>query len=260
MAERSAGARDDRGGTAPPAAGSFGDVLVRLAGERPNLVVITGADIGPAAWFAEVWPDRVLTVPPLMARLSIAEGIVRGGGDAVTVLEPEVVELAVRAEAGVLAVSETPAHLALAHRAALDVMQPGWEDDLPVLLVGGLSSSTTTVLFLPERTPASGSAPAPLVLGEQRVLHRGRDGLVLGAGPTAPVARAVAEALAEDHCQVTALDSHTVTGASGVEASLLLDHLLVGGLDVERAAALSAVPVGGGIPAVAERVRAALSR
>ncbi|MGI9018678.1 MAG: hypothetical protein ACR2HR_16505 [Euzebya sp.] len=232
--------------------------MVRLAGERPNLLVVAGEDIGAAAWFAEVWPERVLTVPPLLTRLGIGEGIIRGGGDSLIMLDSEVTDLPVLPESGIVMVSQTPAHLRLAYRAGLDICQPGWIEDLPALLVGALGHPQTTLLFLPPVTPSSGDPPPPTTFGQRRVLHRGGDGLLLGAGATAPAARRIAQALAQLHLQVTALDSHTITAASDLDAFVLHDHVLVGPLDVPRATALTQVAVAGDLATVVSRVQQAL--
>ena len=243
---------------AQPTGGGFADVLVRLAGERPNMLVLSGEDPGPATWFAEIWPERVLTVPPLPTRVAIAEGITIGGGEAIVVVDPDTPELSVPPDAGILLVSTDAAHLGLAHRFGLDVCQPGWVEDLPALLVGALGSATSTLLFL--ATPTEGPAatprpPAPTSFGEHRVLHGGGAGLVLGAGATAPLARDVAAVLERRHVEVTALDMHSITAASGLGAGLLHDHLLVGPVDTPRAAALTQVPVGDGdVSSVADRI------
>ena len=157
--------------TAGQHASGFADVLVRLAGERPNMLVVAGEDPGPATWFAEVWPERVVTVPPLPTRVAVAEGIGMGGGEAVVVIDPDVTELPVPPSAGILLVSETPAHLGLAFRFGIDVCQPGWAEDLPAMLVGALGSSSTTLLYLAATT--DDRPPPPTSYGDRRVLNRG---------------------------------------------------------------------------------------
>jgi hypothetical protein len=161
-------------------------------------------------------------------------------------------------DVGMVLVSTDPSHLSLAFRARVEVCQPGWAADLPALLVGALGSRGATLLFLVEQVGGAGAAPSPTTFGEQRVLHRGPAGLVIGSGATAPVAREVAAALARRQVEVTALDLHTISPESVVDAGLLHDHLLVGPLSVPRAAALDQVPVDGGTAVVAERVRQAL--
>jgi hypothetical protein len=245
-------------GSAPSPAEAFGEVLVRLAGERPSLVLLTGEDPGPVAWFAEIWPERVLVVPPVPTRVAVAEGVVHGGGDAVVLLDGDLAELPA-AEAGIVLATVDPAHLHLAFRARVEVCQPGWTADVPALLVGALGTPTPTLLHLPA-VAAVGEAPPPTTFGEQRPLHRGRSGLVLGGGATAATARAAARALARRHLDVTALDLHTIDPASGVDAGLLHDHLLVGPLDAPRAAALQAVPADGTPGEVADRLALLLAR
>lgn len=228
-------------------AAAFGDVLVRLAGERPNLLLVAGADPGPAVWFADIWPERVLTVGPLATRVGVAEGIAVGGGDALVVLDGEVAELPVPADARVVCATTDPGHLHLAFRAGVGVCAPGWAADLPALLVGALGADGPTVLYLPDHDAADeadpGAPPPPTTFAEQRVLHRGPAGLVLGAGRTAPLARSVADGLARRRIEVTALDLHTISPGTGVDAGLLHDHLLVGPATAPRAAAMDAVPV-----------------
>ncbi|CAN5232768.1 hypothetical protein BH23ACT9_BH23ACT9_12720 [soil metagenome] len=241
--------------------GAFGDLLVRLAGDRPDAVVVAGVDPGPAAWFAEVWPERVLTVPPLQARMAIAEGIVRGGGAALVVLEPQATVLPVDVGAGIVVISQTPAHLHLAHRAGVVVVQPGWDEDVPLALAGALEDPRTVLLHLPA-TVGEGTdrppVPLALPLGDPRVLHRGAAGLVIGAGATAPAAAAVAAHLRGRHLEVTALDMTVITPGSGLDAALLHEHLLVGPHSTPRAAALEAVPVGTDPGDLASRVGAVL--
>lgn len=256
---------DERGrrGRGAGHAGGLGDVLVRLAGERPGLVVLTGADPGPATWFAEVWPERVLTVPAPHARLSIAEGVRRGGADAVVVWDPEATSLPLDPAAGVVVASATPGHLAMARRAGVDVAQPGWPQDLSVILGAVLDQPGSVLLHLPELGQVGAAHPAPAAvvsLDGPRVLHRGRDGMVVGAGATARYAAAVAAELSGEGVQVTALEMVVITPRSGVDPALLHDHLLVGGLDAPRAAALAEVAVDADLAVLLHAVRAALLR
>ncbi len=246
--------------TTQPTGGGFADILVRLAGERPNMLVLSGEDPGPATWFAEIWPERVLTVPPLPTRVAIAEGITIGGGEAIVVVDADTTELPVPPDAGILLVSTEPSHLGLAHRFGLDVCQAGWVEDLPALLVGALGSPASALLHLGPVVTGSvsdgaGRPPAPTSFGTHRVLHRGGAGLVLGAGATAPLARDVAGVLARRHVEVTALDMHSITAASGLDAGLLREHLLVGPVDTPRAAALTQVAVDDGdVTSLADRI------
>ncbi|HUG83010.1 MAG TPA: hypothetical protein VMM13_00515 [Euzebya sp.] len=230
-----------------PVAAGLGEVLVRLAADKPGLLVVAGIDPGPATWFAEVWPERVLTVPPPHARLAVAEGIIAGGQDVVVMWDGDATTLPLAPEVAVLVVSAAPAHLRLAHRAAITVVQPGWPEDLPVALLGALDLDVGVLLHLPDHGDVAARGPLPLALplGGPRVLRRGRDGLVIGAGATAAVAAAVGDGLAVRRRHVTALDAAMITPGSGLDAALLHDHLLVGALDSPRAEALVAVAVDG---------------
>lgn len=247
-----------RGGGGSVGAGGLGDALVRLAGDRPGLVVLAGPDPGPAAWFAEIWPERVLTVPAPHARLAIAEGIGRAGAGAVVVWDPDATSLPLDPAAGVVVASVTPSHLALAFRAGVAVLQPGWPPDLPALLLGALDRPGSALLHIPEGADDQPHPAAPVSLDGPRVLHRGRDGMVVGAGATAALAAAVAADLAGRGVQVTALEMAVLTPRSGVDPALLHDHLLVGGLDAPRAAALTEVAVGTDFAVLVRAVQAAL--
>lgn len=223
----------------------FGEVLVRLAGERPGLLVVAGNDATLVTWFTDIWPERVVTVPPSGSRLRVAQGIAIGGGDAVVVLDETVEALPAGIDAPMLLLSDDPRHLTMAHRAGITVCQAGWPQDLPALLVGALGSDGPTLLHLADPLPGLPRMPDPgrTSFGEPRVLHRGAQGLLVGAGPTAPVAALVAQQLARGQLEVTAVDSHTLGPDSGIDARITLDHLLVGPLSAPRAGALEQVPV-----------------
>ena len=224
---------------------SFGEVLVRLAGERPGLLVVSGPDTSLVSWFTQIWPERLVTVDPAASRLSVGQGIRRGGGEAIVVLDETVSVLPSVMTAPMVLLSADRMHLGAAHRAGTTVCQPGWELDLPALLIGALGADEPVVLHLPEPLPGLPEQPDPerTSFGDPRVLHRGRRGLVIGAGPTAPVAAWVARRLAGQQVDVLALDSHTMGADSGVDTELLADHLLVGPIDAPRAGALDAVRV-----------------
>lgn len=227
------------------AGNSFGEVLVRLAGERPGLLVVAGNDASLVTWFADIWPERVVTVPPSGSRMRVAQGIALGGGDAVVVLDQTTEVLPAGIDAPMLLLTDDPAHLTMAHRAGITVCQAGWAQDLPALLVGALGSDGPTLLHVTDPLPGLPKMPDPgrTTFGEPRVLHRGQQGLLVGAGRTAPVAALVAQQLARGQLDVTAVDSHTLGPDSGIDARVTLDHLLVGPLSAPRAGALQQVPV-----------------
>ena len=230
---------------APSLAQSFGEVLVRLAGERPGLLVVSGPDTSLVSWFTQIWPERLVTVAPAASRLSVGQGIRRGGGEAIVVLDETVGVLPSGLTAPMVLLSADRMHLGAAHRAGITVCQPGWELDVPALLIGSLGADEPVMLHLPEPMEGLPEQPDPerTSFGDPRVLHRGRRGLVVGAGPTAPVAAWVARRLAGQQVDVLALDSHTMGADSGVDTDVLVDHLLVGPVTAPRAGALEAVRV-----------------
>ena len=244
---------------------AFGEVLVRLAGERPGLLVVTGADPSSVAWFTEVWPERTLTVVPPATRVLVGAGVVAGGGEAVVVTDGG--DLGHVGERPVVLLTSDPEQVSAAYRAGITVCQPGWQQDLPALLVGALGAGRPVLLHLAE--PQKGLPvvidPERTSFGDPRVLHRGRDGVVVGSGPTAPAAAIVAGRLATEHVQVSALDTHTLTPESGVDPTVLLDHLLVGRATAPRAGAMEAVRVdpgdlGGTVAAVRRALRLMATR
>lgn len=222
-----------------------GEQLVRLAGERPELLAVAGNDPGPLAWFSQIWPERTITVQPGATRLSLAQGITRGGGQAVVVLDDQVTVMADVHRTPVLMISTDPSHCRDAYRAGVTVCQAGWPRDLTTLLVGALDAREPVLVVLHE--PLAGwDAPipaTPAAFGEPRILQRGRQGLLVGSGPTSPVAVALAEHLSGRQVTLTTVDSHTVTPDSGVDPTVLSTHVLVGPLTAPRAGALTAVEV-----------------
>ena len=155
---------------------SFGEVLVRLAGERPGLLVVSGPDTSLVSWFTQIWPERLVTVAPAASRLSVGQGIRRGGGEAIVVLDETVSVLPSVMTAPMVLLSADRMHLGAAHRAGTTVCQPGWELDLPALLIGALGADEPVVLHLPEPLPGLPEQPDPerTSFGDPRVLHRGR--------------------------------------------------------------------------------------
>ncbi|MEE8602679.1 hypothetical protein [Euzebya tangerina] len=230
-------------------------VLVQLAGEHSNFTVLCGEDVGPAEAFARTWPERLLTVPPLAARVAVAEGVRRAGGQAVVVLEAGIEQLPVHADGGVVMLSQRDDHIRLAFRAGIHVVQPAWVPDVPRLLGGALQAGYTTLLRPPDVLGAIEDAPAPTSIGAHRMFHRGSDGLVIGAGRTAAICREVGLVLARADIGITTMDLHTVTPESGLDAGILADHLLVGPLDSPRAAAMAAVAVDDKISSVVRSVK-----
>ena len=230
-------------------------VLVQRAGEHSNFTVLCGDDIGSAAAFSQTWPERLITVPPLETRLAMAEGVSRAGGEAVVILEGGIDQLPVPVDVGVVMLSLSDEHLHLAFRAGVHVVQPAWVPDVTRLLHGSLRAGHSTLLRSPDLLGSRDGAPPAATFGAHRMFHRGGNGLVIGAGGTAPVCREVGTLLARADIGVTTMDLHTVTPGSGVDASLLPDHLLVGPLDTPRAAAMTAIPVSGTVSDLARRVR-----
>lgn len=241
---------------------ALGEAVVRLAERRQDLTLIAGHDPRPLDWFADMWPSRVLAVPPPQARMAVAEGVVRAGAQAVVVLEPSLTDLPPAPAVGVVLVSTHAGHVAAAQRAGVAIVQPGWVEDLPDLVRGALRLDRPVLLHLPDLDALAGAATRPdpptLPLGGPRVLRRGRQGVVIGAGPTARVASWVGSHLVGRQRQVTVLDLVLITPESDVDASLLTTHLLIGPADSPRAAAMTAVPVADQPLQTAERVLAAL--
>lgn len=222
---------------------AFGEVLVRLAGERPGLLAVTGVDQDLVAWFTDVWPERTLTVVPGATRALVGQGVAAGGGDAVVVVDAD--GLTALGPQPVVLLTDDVAAVSAAYRAGVTVCQPGWQQDLPALLVGALGAGRPVLLHLAEPAPGLPAVidPERTTFGDPRVLQRGPDGLVVGSGPTAPAAALVARRLAAEHVHVTALDSHTLTPESGVDPAVLCTDLLVGSPRAPRAGALQAVRV-----------------
>lgn len=224
---------------------TFADALATRIGDDTGLRVVVGADPGPAAWLLEAWPDRVVPAAGPTSFLAIADGIRLAGMAAVAWLDREIRDLSgsVRGtRRPLLLASERPAHASAAYRAGVTVVQPAFSRDVAPLLAQVLASDDVVAMVLSaQREP--NHAWEPPALGEQRVVHRGARGVLLGGGPTAALLAPVARSLAAREVHVTALDAHTLTARSGVDPGLLADHLLAGPTSATRAEALTAIPV-----------------
>ena len=232
---------------APPLHEAVAEVLLRLLDTRADLMVVVGSDPGPVGWVAQLRPDRFVAAPGPTSRLTVADGLRLAGCAVVTVLDAGIADLAQPASYGPAHVllTELATHLGAAYRAGLTVMQPAWRTDVMHLATAALDGDGSVLLRVHGRAlppPRSGVDTAPGD-GAQRVLHRGRAGLVLGAGATAPDAADVARMLAGRGVDVTALDAHTIRPGTGVDPQLTDAHLLVGPLDAQRAEALTPVRV-----------------
>ena len=198
---------------APPLHEAVAEVLLRLLDTRADLMVVVGSDPGPVGWVAQLRPDRFVAAPGPTSRLTVADGLRLAGCAVVTVLDAGIADLAQPASYGPAHVllTELATHLGAAYRAGLTVMQPAWRTDVMHLAAAALDGDGSVLLRVHGRAlppPRSGVDTAPGD-GAQRVLHRGRAGLVLGAGATAPDAADVARMLAGRGVDVTALDAHT---------------------------------------------------
>lgn len=237
---------------APPLYEALADVLLRLLDARADLMVVVGADAGPVEWVAQRRPERFVAAPGATSRLTVADGLRLGGCAVVTVLDAGIADLAQPAHYGQphLLLTEQAGHLGAAYRAGLTVMQPAWRTDVAPLAAAALAGPGSVLLRVHPRTvaPPRGDADAPPAAGGQRVLHRGPDGLVIGAGATASDAGDVARMLAGRGTHVTALDAHTITPSTGIDPSSTDAHLLVGRKDAARAEALVKVKVAPGDP------------
>lgn len=237
---------------APPLYEALADVLLRLLDARPELMVVVGADPGPVAWVTQRRPERFAVAPGATSRLTVADGLRLAGCAVVTVLDAGIGDLAQPADYGRphLLLTEQAAHLGAAYRAGLTVMQPAWRTDVAPLAEAALAAPGSVLLRVHPRTvpPPRGDADAAPTAGPQRLLHRGPDGLVIGAGATASDAGDVARMLAGRGTHVTALDAHTITPGTGIDPASTDAHLLVGRMDATRAEALKKVPVTPGDP------------
>lgn len=232
--------------TAAPLLATASDVLVRLAGERPDLRVVVGRDPGPAAWLLEVYPDRVVVAPGTTSRIAVGDGVRIAGCTPVTVLDREVTDLGdAAAQPGPhLLLTRHGEHLAAAYRARLTVVQPAWDADVEPLVVAALAEPAPVLcrLHTGGATPPRGTELGPPVLGQHRVLHRGAGGLVLAAGQHAGLLAHLARMMAGREVHVTAIEAHTLRPGTGVDPALTDANLLVGSLGAGRAEALTPVP------------------
>lgn len=239
-----------------PLESALSEAATRLASRRPALMVLSAGDPGPLAWFAEVWPDRSITIGPPRTRMDAAIGVARSDGRALVVLsEAEAAEL--QPAAGCVVIATGPGLLGAAYRRHMAVCQPSRPGDVEPLLDGAVDHRDGVLLWLPHRW-VSGTGPGAAVFGEHRTFTRGARGLLLGAGATAGAAARIGRLLAGRDMPVTALEAATVLPATGVDASLLVDHLLVGPLSTPRASALTAVAVTAEEEATVRSVMAAL--
>ena len=232
--------------SAAPLLAAASDALVRLAGERPELRAVVGRDPGPAAWFLEVWPGRVVVAPGATSRLAVGDGVRTAGCTPVTVLDRDVADLGDVADrpGPHLLLTRHGEHLAAAYRARLVAVQPAWASDVAPLVEAALGEPAPVVLRLHASAGAAprGTDVAAPVLGQHRVLHRGTAGLVLGAGAHAPLLADIARMLAGREVHVTAVEAHTLRPGTGIDPGLTDAHLLVGPAGAGQAEALTPVP------------------
>lgn len=223
------------------------DVLLRLA-SAGELMVVVGRDPGPARWCMRDCPDQVVVAPGVASRFAVADGVWIGGRRVVTVLEDRLVDLEPAVACGHANVLLTThaAHLAAARDAGLIAVQPGWPGDVEPLLRDALGAPEPVLIHLHACTVEARAPEQPSELGSNRILHRGRAGLLVAAGAGAPLLVHVTASLAAKAIDVTAVEMHTIRPSTGVDPTCTDRALLVGGAGVKDASQLVPVPFGDG--------------
>ena len=134
------------------------------------------------------------------------------------------------------------AHLAAARDAGLIAVQPGWPDDVEPLLRDALAAPDPVLIHLHACTVQAAAPEQPSELGSNRVLHRGRAGLLVAAGAGASLLVHVTAELTAKAIDVTAVEMHTIRPSTGVDPTCTNRALLVGGPGVKDATQLVTVP------------------
>lgn len=248
--------------TIPSLEDAAAGVLYALASSGKAMIVV-GRDPGPAGVCLGEFPEAVLTVPGATARFAAAGGVRIAGRTAVVVLDRWITDLrpALHTPRPNVLLTSCAAHLAAAHDAGLTVVQPGWPGDVEPLLRAALDAPVPVLVRLHHRaaevTPPGGRAR----LGVHRVLRRGRAGLVVGAGAGASALVRVSAILTARGVAVTAVETHTIRPASGIDPARTGSALLVGPVTVEDARHLAEVPFGSVSPErLADAVQSAIAR
>lgn len=236
--------------------------LLALA-ESAGAMIVVGREPGPAAECLRKFPEAGLIAPGIATRFAVADGVRLAGRSVVTVLDGQTRDLAVAVGSvhpNVL-LTASAAHLAAARDVGLTVVQPGWPGDVEPLLRAALEAPESVLVRLhrrPVAVPHPGDRP---LFGTHRVLQRGPDGLVVGAGAGIPALVEVAAVLATRGIRVTALETHTIRRLTGIDPARTNGALLVGPHAVEHAHHLIPVPFGAEPrDQLAERIELALSR
>jgi hypothetical protein len=236
-------------------------VLLALA--EAGAMMVVGREPGPAADCLRKFPEAGLTAPGIATRLAVADGVRLAGRRVVTVLDGQTRDLAVAVGSihpNVL-LTASAQHLAAARDVGLTVVQPAWPEDVEPLLRAALMAPELVLLRLHRRpidVPHPGDRP---LLGTHRVLRRGSDGLLVGAGVGIPPLVEVAAVLAARGIRVTALETHTIRRTTGIDPARTNSALLVGPHPVEHARHLLPVPFGGeSREQLAQRIELVLTR
>lgn len=236
--------------------------LLKLASAGEAMIIV-GRDPGPASACLREFPGAVLVAPGITSRFAVADGVRMAGRRVVTVLDSRITDLtlALDTDRTNVVLTASAAHLAVARDAGLTVVQPGWPADVEPLLHAALGAAESVLVRLHRRgTEVAPPLGAPQ-LGIHRVLRRGRDGLLVGAGPGVPALVHTSAALAGRGVHVTTVEMHTIRRATGIDPVRTNSALLAGPVAVEDARHLVPIPFSSGVPdRLAEAVLAALPR
>jgi hypothetical protein len=236
--------------------------LLRMASAGETMIVV-GRDPGPAHACLREVPEAVLTVLGVTSRFAVADGIRIAGRRVVTMLDSRITDLALALDMGRpnVLLTASAAHLMVARDAGLTVVQPGWPTDVEPLLRAAFDASEPVLI----RLHGHGVEVAPPLvapeLGTHRVLRRGRDGLLVGAGPGIGSLVQVTAALTARGVHITAVEMHTIRRATGIDPVRTNSALLAGPVAVEDARHLVPIPLSSDSPDhLADAVQAALPR
>jgi hypothetical protein len=192
----------------------------------PRLGVVAGTGHPILGRVLATRPDRhILSVGPA-SRATVAEGVAACRGPVLVAMGGDET-LGPLAGAQVL-ITDDAGQAATAQAAGLIVTQPAWPTDAEPLLRGALAAGGPVGVRAHPRTPEGPAPPAPQD-GLPRILHRGRDGLVVGAGGAVPLLAAAVALAAEQGRALTAVDLHTIAGPAPIDLRVCDDHVWVGG-------------------------------
>ncbi|MGH8906034.1 MAG: hypothetical protein ACRD0K_05880 [Egibacteraceae bacterium] len=248
--------------TAPPLVEAAAAVLLRLASAGEAMIIV-GRDPGPASACLRDFPESVLIAPGITSRFAVADGLRIAGRRVVTVLDSRITDLtlALDADRPNVVLTTRAAHLAVARDAGFTVVQPGWPTDVEPLLRAAFDVAEPVLVRLHRRGVEVAPPLGAPRLGIHRVLWRGRDGLLVGAGPGVPALVQVTAALAARGVRVTSVEMHTIRRATGVDPVRTDSALLAGPVAVEDARQLVPIPLRSNSPdQLADAVQAALPR